>query len=69
MTQETSHFCSEKLSHGLAFVMENQEEFPLTATARPDNLALVFPPTQQDRTESASWMAGIPAPQFTEAES
>jgi hypothetical protein len=66
--QFEQRYCSEKLAHGLSFVMENQEEFPLTANGRPDNLVLVFPPTQQERTESATWMAGIPAPHFTKAE-
>jgi hypothetical protein len=51
---------SDKLTHTLDFIMENQGQFrPHAVDAGSHGLVRVFPPTEEDRVEAATWIAGI----------
>jgi hypothetical protein len=51
---------SDQLTRSLAFIMENQDSFTSSPTAR-DGLVLVYPPGDAERAQAATWEAAIPA--------
>jgi hypothetical protein len=52
-------FHSDQLGQALDFILVNQDQFSRPADACRDGLALIYPPTEDDRTEAATWMSGI----------
>jgi hypothetical protein len=51
-------FHSDHLGQALDFILVNQDQFTRPADACRDGLALIYPPTEDDRTEAATWMSG-----------
>src|SRR5271157_5792523 len=54
-------FQSHQLGLALDFILMNQDQFTRPADACPEGLALVYPPTGNERTEAATWMGGVHA--------
>ncbi len=52
-------FHSYQLGLALDFILMNQDQFTRPADACPEGLALVHPPTGDERTEAATWMSGV----------
>jgi hypothetical protein len=52
-------FQSHPLGLALDFILMNQDQFTRPADACPEGLALVYPPTGDERTEAATWMSGV----------
>ena len=50
---------SDHLTRSLAFIMENQDNFTTSPTAR-DGLVLVYPPGDAERAQAATWEAALP---------
>ena len=50
---------SAKLVGALNFIMRNQERFTRAADASHCGVIVVFPPTDEQRAEAATWAAGI----------
>ncbi len=48
--------CTKELN--LDFIMKNQSQFTRPVDACRDALVLVYPPTEDDRAEAATWMSG-----------
>ena len=51
-------FHSDQLGQTLDFILMNQGQFTRRADACRDGLALIYPPTGDERTEAATWMKG-----------
>jgi hypothetical protein len=43
----------------LDFILMNQDPFTRPTDACPEGLALVYPPSGDERTEAATWMSGV----------
>jgi len=52
-------FASDRLGQTLDFVLMNQDQFTRPADACRDGLALIYPPSGEERTEAATWMRGV----------
>lgn len=52
-------FQSQQLGLALDFILMNQGQFTRPADACRDGLALIYPPTGDERTEAAAWMKGV----------
>ena len=52
-------FESHQLVLALDFILMNQDQFTRPGDACRDGLALVHPPTGDERTEAAAWMSGV----------
>jgi hypothetical protein len=52
-------FHSDQLGQALGFILVNQDQFTRRSDACRDGLALIYPPTEDDRAEAATWMGGI----------
>jgi hypothetical protein len=52
-------FQSDQLGQALDFIMKNQGQFTRRADASRDGLALIYPPTGDERTEAATWIKGV----------
>ena len=52
-------FQSDQLGQALDFILKNQGQFTRRADASRDGLALIYPPTGDERTEAATWMSGV----------
>ena len=52
-------FQSQQLGLALDFILMNQGQFTRPADACPDGLALIYPPTGDERTEAATSMQGV----------
>jgi hypothetical protein len=52
-------FQSDRLGQTLDFILMNQGQFTRRADACRDGLALIHPPTGDERTEAATWMSGV----------
>jgi len=50
---------SDPLAKALDFILKNQDQFTRPADACPDGLALIYPPTGEERAEAATWMSGV----------
>lgn len=55
----TNGHYSDQLAQSLDFIMKNQDQFTRAADACGDGLALIYPPTGDERTEAATWMRGL----------
>ncbi len=55
----SNRFHSDQLGQTLDFILMNQDQFTRRADACRDGLALIHPPTGDDRTEAATWMRGV----------
>jgi hypothetical protein len=53
-----NRFHSEQLAQALDFILVNQDQFTRRADACRDGLALIYPPTEDERAEAATWMSG-----------
>jgi len=63
----TNSFQSDQLGQALDFILMNQGQFTRPADACRDGLALIYPPSGDERTEAATWMKGCMAPLLTSA--
>jgi hypothetical protein len=54
-----NNFHSDQLGLALDFILLNQDQFTRPADACRDGLALIYPPTEDERTEAATWMSGV----------
>ena len=52
-------FQSDQLGQALDFILKNQGQFTRRADASRDGLALIYPPTGDERTEAATWIKGV----------
>ncbi len=52
-------FQSPQLGLALDFILMNQDQFTRPTDACPEGLALIYPPTEDERTEAITWMGGI----------
>ena len=52
-------FHSDQLGQALDFILVNQDQFTRRADACRNGLALIYPPTEDERTEAATWMSGV----------
>lgn len=50
---------SHQLAHALEFIMKNQDHFTRGADASRNGLVLIYPPTDEERTEAAAWISRI----------
>jgi hypothetical protein len=55
----SNKFQSDQLGQTLDFILMNQGQFTRRADACRDGLALIYPPTGDERTEAATWMRGV----------
>ena len=55
----SNSFHSDQLGQALDFILMNQGQFTRRADACPDGLALIYPPTGDERTEAATWLSGV----------
>ena len=55
----SKRFHSDQLGQALDFILMNQGQFTRSADACRDGLALIYPPTGDERTEAATWMRGV----------
>lgn len=55
-------YSSDQLARALDLVMKNQDQFTRPVDACCDGLALIYPPSDHDRAEAASWIAGAAGP-------
>ena len=55
----SNRFHSDQLGQTLDFILMNQDQFTRPADACRDGLALIYPPTGDERTEAATWMRGV----------
>jgi hypothetical protein len=55
----TNGYHSDTLAQALDFIMMNQDQFTRPADACRDGLALIYPPTSDERAEAATWMSGV----------
>jgi hypothetical protein len=54
-----NEFHSPQLGLALDFILMNQDQFTRPADACPEGLALVNPPTDDERKEAATWLSGV----------
>jgi hypothetical protein len=52
---------SDQLAQTLDFIMKNQNQFTRPADACRDGLVLIYPPTEDERTEAVRWMREVHA--------
>ena len=52
---------SDKLAETLDFIMKNQDQFTRPDDACRDGLVLIYPPTEDEKTEAAAWMRLVQA--------
>ena len=52
-------YSSDQLAGTLELIMQNQGRFTRAADACRDGLALVYPPSGEDRAEAAGWISGL----------
>src|SRR5208337_548121 len=50
---------SDELAQTLDFIMKNQAQFTRRADACRDGLALISPPSEDERTEASSWIGKV----------
>lgn len=50
---------SDQLARTLDFIMKNQDQFTRPADACRDGLVLIYPPTEDERVEAATWIRGV----------
>jgi hypothetical protein len=55
----TNSFQSDQLGQALDFILMNQGQFTRPADACRDGLALIYPPSGDERAEAAAWMKGV----------
>ena len=55
----SNRFHSDQLGQTLDFILMNQDQFTRRTDACRDGLALIYPPTGDERTEAATWMSGV----------
>jgi len=55
----TNGYHSDMLALTLEFIMKNQDQFTRPADACRDGLALIYPPTEDERAETATWIRGV----------
>ncbi len=55
----TNSFQSDQLGQALDFILMNQGQFTRAADACRDGLALIYPPSGDERAEAATWMKGV----------
>jgi len=55
----SNSFQSDQLGQALDFILMNQGQFTRLADACRDGLALIYPPTGDERAEAATWMRGV----------
>ncbi|MGA2076618.1 MAG: hypothetical protein ABSH52_24285 [Terriglobia bacterium] len=55
----SNRFHSDQLGLALDFILMNQGQFTRRVDASRDGLALIYPPTGDERTEAATWMRGV----------
>jgi hypothetical protein len=55
----SNRFHSDQLGQALDFILMNQGQFTRRVDASRDGLALIYPPTGDERTEAATWMSGV----------
>ena len=55
----TNGYHSDTLALTLDFIMRNQDQFTRPADACRDGLILIYPPSEDERTEAATWMSGV----------
>jgi hypothetical protein len=55
----SNKFHSDQLGRALDFILMNQDQFTRPADACRDGLALIYPPTADERTEAVTWMSGV----------
>jgi hypothetical protein len=55
----SNNFQSDRLVQALDFILMNQGQFTRPADSCRDGLALIYPPTADERTEAATWMSGV----------
>ncbi len=62
----SNRYDSEQLTQALDFILMNQDQFTRRADACRDGLVLIYPPTEDERAEAATWIKGIhgSAPNF-----
>ena len=51
----TNEYHSDGLGQTLDFIMKNQDQFARPSDACRDGLALIYPPTDDQRAEAATW--------------
>ena len=52
-------YYSEQLTEALGFIMKNQDRFTRSTDACRDGLILIYPPTEKERSEAATWMGTV----------
>jgi len=55
----SNSYDSEQLTQALDFILMNQDQFTRRADACRDGLVLIYPPTEDERAEAATWIKGI----------
>ncbi len=55
----SNKFQSDQLGLALDFILMNQGQFTRRADACRAGLALIYPPTGEERIEAATWMSGV----------
>jgi hypothetical protein len=62
----SNRYDSKQLTQALDFILMNQDQFTRRADACPDGLVLIYPPTEDERAEAATWIKEIhgSAPNF-----
>jgi hypothetical protein len=55
----TNGYHSDTLALTLDFIMRNQDQFTRPVDACRDGLVLIYPPTEDERTEATAWMSGV----------
>jgi hypothetical protein len=50
---------SDQLAQTVDFIMKNQDQFSRRADASRDGLVQVYSPTEDERTEAATWTRGV----------
>jgi hypothetical protein len=62
----SNRYDSEQLAQALESILMNQDQFTRRADACRDGLALIYPPTEDERAEAATWIKAIhgSAPNF-----
>jgi hypothetical protein len=55
----SNKFHSDQFGQTLDFILMNQGQFTRRADVCRDGLALIYPPTGDERTEAATWMTGV----------
>jgi hypothetical protein len=57
----TNGYHSDTLALTLDYIMKNQNQVTRASDACRDGLVLIYPPTEDERAEAATWMSGVHA--------